>query len=46
MQHLIYLPETAEFIERLFALERYTKVKRGGVYLPSFGSIKCLDLVL
>ena len=46
MQQLIYLPEIAEFLDRLFAVERYTEAERGGVYLPSSRSIKRLGLAL
>jgi putative NIF3 family GTP cyclohydrolase 1 type 2 len=44
--NLIYLPEIAEFLNRLFTVECYSQAERGGVYLPSTRDVKRLGLVL
>ncbi len=42
----IILEEIAEFLDRFFAVERYSQEERGGVYLPSIRPVRRLGLVL
>ncbi|MBW4633743.1 MAG: Nif3-like dinuclear metal center hexameric protein [Iphinoe sp. HA4291-MV1] len=44
--NLILLQEIAEFLDQLFAVERYSQEERGGVYLPSTRPIRRFGLVL
>ncbi len=42
----IILEQIAEFLDRFFAVERYSQEERGGVYLPSTRPVRRLGLVL
>ena len=43
---MIYLDDLAQFLDRFFAVHRYSQEERGGVYLPSTRPVKRLGLAL
>jgi putative NIF3 family GTP cyclohydrolase 1 type 2 len=43
---MLYLNDIAQFLDRYFAIERYSPSERGGVYIPSTRPIKRLGLAL
>jgi putative NIF3 family GTP cyclohydrolase 1 type 2 len=43
---MLYLNDLAQFLDRYFAIERYSPAERGGVYIPSTRPIKRIGLAL
>jgi len=43
---MLYLNDLAQFLDRYFAIERYSSSERGGVYIPSTRPIKRIGLAL